>query len=89
MSNSPKADVQLVERVEDERANPDPAAIEIDIGSGDKALQYLKQVGDNIAVSAEESRLVLRKIDRRVLPFMLFAYILQQVCSLSTINDLF
>jgi hypothetical protein len=78
-----KTEIELVERVEGGGQHVD---IEKNIsGPVDKALQVLKESHDQRPITAEDSNKVLRKIDLRILPFMLVAYTMQQVSFRRTI----
>lgn len=45
----------------------------------DKAAQFLKQAGRQVVVTPEDNARVLRKIDLRILPIILFVYCLQSL----------
>jgi sugar phosphate permease len=45
----------------------------------DKAAQFLKEAGHPVVVTAADNRRVLRKIDMRLLPLLLFVYCLQSL----------
>jgi len=45
----------------------------------DKAAQFLKEAGHQIIVTPEDNKRVLRKIDLRILPIILFVYCLQSL----------
>jgi sugar phosphate permease len=45
----------------------------------DKAAQFLKEAGHTVVVTPDDNRRVLRKIDLRILPLILFVYCLQSL----------
>lgn len=60
-------------------ARADPEANDIQITGRDKAAQFLKQADHQVVVTPAENARILRRIDLRILPIMLFVYCLQSL----------